>query len=114
MMMNLLSLQQETNSLIQDLNGKDISSMSLIQKANYSNRIVKVRMSLEAYRNTPGVNEFTNALDHLRVKLAEVSQQETRQQANGKRAEVIQNGLKETPYAIPQSFYTVFGQNGQR
>ncbi|BCC80252.1 MULTISPECIES: hypothetical protein [Bacillus cereus group] len=114
MMMNLLSLQQEANGLIQDLNGKDISLMSLRQKASYSNRIVKVRMSLEAYRNTPGVNELTNALDYLRVKLAEVPQQETRQQANGKRAEVIQNGLKETPYAIPQSFYTVFGQNGQR
>ncbi|HFK1736408.1 hypothetical protein [Bacillus paranthracis] len=98
MLMNVLSLQQEANIVIQELNGKDISSLNDMQKATYSNRVVKIRMGLETYRNTPGVNELINTLDYFRVKLAEVQQQETRQQANQRRAEIYRNGLKETPY----------------
>ena len=108
MLYNLLSLKQEANGLIAELNGRDISSMSVMEKARYSNRISKVRIGLESYKNADqGVNDLINALEHFRAELAGVGmpQQETVQQKNKKRAEVLQNGLANTPYPIPQSIY---------
>lgn len=117
MLYNLLSLKQEANGLIAGLNGRDISSMSVMEKARYSNSIGKVRTGLESYKNADqDVAIYIKELDYLRGQLAGVGmpQQETLQQKNKKRAEVLQNGLKNTPYPIPQSFYDSLGQIGQR
>ncbi|HDP4772775.1 TPA: hypothetical protein P6R03_005902 [Pseudomonas aeruginosa] len=101
MLYNLLSLKQEANGLIAGLNGRDISSMSVMEKARYSNSINKVKVSLEAYKNADQeLAIYVKELDYLRGQLAGVGmqQQETLQQKNKRRAEILQNGLANTPY----------------
>ncbi|PEK36184.1 hypothetical protein [Bacillus toyonensis] len=108
MLYNLLNLKQEANGLIAGLNGRDISSMSVMEKARYSNSISKVRIGLESYKNADQETAiYIKELDYLRGQLAgvEMPQQETVQQKNKRRAEVLQNGLANTPYPIPQSIY---------
>ncbi|PGD91918.1 hypothetical protein [Bacillus wiedmannii] len=117
MMMGLLALKQAAEKVFSELDNKDIASMDFMEKARYSNRIGKIRGSLVAYQNSEqGVNDILRGLDYLRGQLAGVGeqQQETVQQKNKRRAEILQNGVKETPYPIPQSFYASLGQIGQR
>ncbi|SDZ45511.1 hypothetical protein [Bacillus sp. 166amftsu] len=117
MLGNLLGFKQEANSIIGGLNGKDISSMSNMEKARWSNSIRKVRVGLEAYKGADQeVNDLIGALDYTRALLAGVGvqQQETIQQKNQRRAEVISNGLASTPYPIPEQFYHSLGQIGQK
>jgi len=106
MKMNYRFLSKETltgvaRERLLQIASADLSSMTTLQKANLSNEISDIHVSLSSYKGTaPEIEELATECMRQKAAIAE-SDVRKDESAKARTAEVMRRGIENTPYDIP-------------